>query len=214
MINKPLAWLGCLVLASTAAAQIVPVEDLKPSTASTKTPYYPHYRLTNRQRWEWVVRSTLGPESLAAGLFTAGLGTAQGSPAEYGPHWDGFAKRYGMRLTGISTGKTIEAGIGSLWNEDPRYFRASGQPFKTRLKNVMMMTFAARRTDGTLSPAYARYIGNAGSSFLSNTWRVDSQTQVSDACSRIAMGFVGKIASNAFAEFWPDARKHIFHKKR
>jgi len=43
---------------------------------------------------------------------------------------------------------------------------------------------------------------------------VDSQTQVSDACSRIAMGFVGKIASNAFAEFWPDARKHISHKKK
>jgi len=89
-----------------------------------------------------------------------------------------------------------------------------GQPLKIRLKNVMVMTFAARRWEGTLAPAYARYIGNAGSSFLSNTWRVDSQTQVSDACSRIAMGFVGKIASNAFAEFWPDARKHISHKKK
>jgi len=212
VINKYLAWLAGLVLASTAAAQIVPVENLKPPAASTKAP--PYYPLTNRQRWEWVIGSTLGPESLAAGLFTAGLGTASDSPVEYGPHWDGFAKRYGMRLTGISTGKTIEAGIGSLWNEDPRYFRASGQPLKIRLKNVMVMTFAARRSEGTLAPAYARYIGNAGSSFLSNTWRVDSQTQVSDACSRIAMGFVGKIASNAFAEFWPDARKHISHKKK
>jgi len=33
-----------------------------------------------------------------------------------------------MRLTGVSTGKAIEAGLGSLWGEDPRYFRAAGQP--------------------------------------------------------------------------------------
>ena len=48
----------------------------------------------------------------------------------------------------------------------------TGQPFKGRVKNVVVMTFAARRRyDGSLAPAYARYLGNAGNNFLSNTWR-------------------------------------------
>jgi len=161
-----------------------------------------------------MVKSTVGPVSLTSGVFTSGFSTANGTPHEYGTHWDGFGRRYGMRLTGISTGNVIEAGLGSLWGEDPRYFRAAGQPFKNRVKNIVVMTFAARRTDGDLAPAYARYIGKTGSNFLSNTWRPDSVADWNDACIRTVLGFVGRMSSNAFAEFWPDARKHIFHKKR
>ena len=76
-----------------------------------------------------------------------------------------------------------------------------------------LRVFAARRTNGDLAPAYARYIGITGNNFLSNTWRPDSVSDVNDACIRTVLGFVGRVSSNAFAEFWPDARKHIFHKK-
>ena len=62
-------------------------------------------------------------------------------------------------------------------------------------------------------PAYARYLGNAGSNFLSNTWRADSASGAGDAGVRILLGFAGKMGSNAFAEFWPDARKYIFRRK-
>jgi len=51
----------------------------------------------------WFVDSTVGPKSLGAGVISAAWGTAFNNPEEYGPHWGGFAKRYGMRLTGIST---------------------------------------------------------------------------------------------------------------
>ena len=107
----------------------------------------------------------------------------------------------------------MEAAFGSLWGEDPRYFRATGQPFKGRLKNVVVMTFAARQEDNSLAPAYARCLGNAGNNFLSNTWRANSESGVGDACVRIGLGFAGRMGSNAFAEFWPDARKYIFHRK-
>jgi len=166
-----------------------------------------------QQRFHWVVKSAVGPESLTAGLFLAGIATGRDTPEEYGPHWDGFGKRYGMRLTGIATSNVLEAGFGSLWNEDPRYFRATDQPVKRRIQNILVMTFAARRADGSLAPAYARYIGKTGSNFLSNTWRAGSVSSVNDACVRTILGFVGRMGSNAFAEFWPDARKHVFHRK-
>jgi hypothetical protein len=101
-----------------------------------------------------------------------------------------------------------------VWGEDPRYFRAAGQPSKMRLKNVLVMTFAARQRDGDLGPAYARYLGNAGNNFLSSSCRADSESGAGNACIRILLGFPGDMGSNAFAEFWPDAHKLIFHRKQ
>lgn len=103
--------------------------------------------------------------------------------------------------------------MGTLWGEDPRYFRATGQPFKGRIKNVVVMTFAARQPDGDLAPAYARHVGNVGGNFLSNAWRADSHSGVGDAFRRAALGIAGKMGSNAFAEFWPSIRKYLFHRK-
>ena len=169
--------------------------------------------MSAQQRFHWVVKSTVGAESLTAGLLMAGIATGRDTPEEYGPHWDGFSKRYGMRLTGIATSSVLEAGFGSLWNEDPRYFCAAEQPVKGRIQNILVMTFAAKRANGNLAPAYARYIGKTGSNFLSNAWRADGVSSVNDACVRTTLGFLGRMGSNAFAEFWPDVRKHIFHRK-
>jgi hypothetical protein len=181
--------------------------DPNASSMSIK-PYHP---ITGRQRLKWVVSSTVGPETLTVGLFSAGFGTARDAPPEYGTSWEGFAKRYGMRLTGVSTGNTMEAGIGALWGEDPRYFPAYRQPRMGRIKNVVWMTFLAHNREGQLMPAYARYVAAAGNNFLSNTWRPDSEANTEGAIVRTLWGFVGLMAKNSFTEFWPDFRRHIFH---
>ena len=198
-----------LLMTASAAAQR-PSDPPAKAFGNTSTSYQP---ITGPQRLNWAVKSTIGPVSLAAGLFSAGFGTAMNRPREYGPHWEGFGKRYGMRFTGIATGNLMEASVGALWGGDPRYFRATGQPIKG-IKNVMVVTFAARRADGELAPAYARYVGISGNNFMSNTWRADGESGVGDACLRTALGFAGRMGGNAFAEFWPTLTKHLFHKKR
>jgi hypothetical protein len=170
--------------------------------------------LTAKQRLQWFATSTVGPESLAAGVFSAAISTATNSPEEYGPHWEGFGKRYGMRLTGVSTGNAMEAGLGALWGEDPRYFSSADRQFKGRVANIVKMTFAARRRDGRIAPAYARLIATPGNNFLSNTWRADSEATTGDAALRTMWGFLGRMGSNAFAEFWPDVKQHVLHKGR
>ena len=214
---KTIAWhLAAVLLAGTVGAfgqagSVQAIPELPLSVASERAPYQP---ITGRQRINWFTRSTIGPEGLAAGLFSAGFGTALNHPREYGPHWEGFGKRYGMRLTGVSTGNAMEAGLGALWGEDPRYFRAAGRPVKARIKNLVVMTFIARRADGSFAPAYARYAATAGNNFLSNAWRADSESSVGDACLRTALGFAGRMGSNAFAEFWPTLTRHLFHKRQ
>jgi hypothetical protein len=166
--------------------------------------------ITASQRVAWFANSTMGTKSLAGGLFAAGFGTARDAPHEYGPHWEGFGKRYGMRLTGVSTGNSMEAALGSLWGEDPRYFRVPDVKFKGRVRNVLLTAFTAPRQDGRFAPAYARYVATAGNNFLSNTWRPDSEAKTKNAITRTLWGFVGRMGSNAFLEFWPDVKSRVF----
>jgi hypothetical protein len=165
--------------------------------------------ITAGQRFRWIVSGTLGAPSLAAGMILAASGTAANSPKEYGPHWDGFGKRYGLRLAGGATSQVLEASIGSIWGEDPRYVRASGQPFKTRIGHVAKMTFLATNRNGDFMPAYARYIAIPSTQFISNAWRPDSQATVNQALVRIPFGFLSTFTSSAFSEFWPDLRGRV-----
>ena len=172
----------------------------------------PYVPITAGQRFQWWLVTTFGPESLLTGTLSAGLGTARDKPPEYGPHWDGFAKRYGMRFTGVASSNAIEAGLGSIWGEDPRYVRDATLPFKHRIVNVFKYSFFARNREGDTVPAYARYIAIPGNNFLSNTWRVSSESNTSAALSRTGYGILGEIGSNAWAEFWPDVKQRVFHR--
>jgi hypothetical protein len=168
--------------------------------------------ITGCQRLEWFITNTIGPlHLLAGGFFSAGIGTWENHPREYGPHWEGFADRFGMRLTGISTGNALEATIGSAWGEDPRYFREPERGFGGRLENVVKQTFMARHTGGGFEPAYARYIAVVGNNFMSNAWRLQSEADTSHAMERVGEGFAGRMAANAWEEFWPSISSHIFH---
>jgi len=52
-------------------------------------------------------------------------------------------------------------------------------------------------------------MANAGSNFLSNTWREPSEADARHAAMRVGWGFLGRMASNTFAEFWPSVRRRI-----
>lgn len=166
--------------------------------------------ITGGGRVKWVLASSFGPTSLASGVVSAAWSTGFNDPEEYGPHWEGFAKRYGMRFTGVATSNAMEAGLGALWGEDPRYFPTRNASFGARVKNVFVMTLMARGSDGRLHMAYARAAAITGSNFLSNTWRVTSDATNGKALERTAAGYLGRLGSNAFAEFWPSVRRRVF----
>jgi hypothetical protein len=184
-------------------------EILRSGTSATTNGYSP---ITTGQRFRWVVDGSVGPADLAGTALTAAWGTLTNSPKEYGTHWSGYGKRYGLGLAGSGTSQVMEASIGSLWGEDPRYFRAAGQPFKNRLGHVLKMTVTATNRDGHAMPAYSRYIAYTGTSFISNAWRPDSQATVDEALGRIPLSFASTLAGRAFAEFWPDIRERILGK--
>ena len=178
-----------------ASAGVAPAQSVSNFTYTPITP---------KERLGWFAKANVGPKALAGHLVVAGLNTWQNNPEEYGPHWDGFGKRIPLRASGTAVNSAIEASLGSLWGEDPRYFRAAGQPFKKRLGHVLKMAVMSHNRNGGLMPAYARFSAQAGGGFLQNTWRPDSQAQVSNALMRIPLSVLGRITSNAISEFAPD----------
>jgi hypothetical protein len=167
--------------------------------------------MTGGGRFEWAIMSTISLPSFGAGVISSGIGMATGQPTEYGINLNGFGKRFGMRLTGVATSNTMESGLGAIWGEDPRYQRAAGQPFGGRVRHILKMTVMAPNREGVIKPAYARFAAIGGSNVLSNSWRPDSDTTADHTFLRIGYGFLGRMTSNAFFEFWPDVKDRFFH---
>ena len=165
----------------------------------------PHDRpVTESARTNWLVKSVVGPDSLAAGVMSAGWGTALNNPREYGLHFSGFARRYGMRFPEVVMGNSIEAGLGAVWDEVPQYDRSGQGPMWQRFRHAAAMTVLAHRDERTVAPAYARYTGIVGENFIAKTWRPQSERALNFALGQSALGFVGRFASNVFDEFWTD----------
>jgi hypothetical protein len=202
----------------SSSAAMRPQESVDPADSSkglspdairkipAQGPYHP---ITAKQRLEWFFVETGRPESLLAGAFTAGIGTARDKPPEYGPHLEGGAERYGIRFSGVATSNAIEASFGAIWGEDPRYVRLGQRSVPRRITNVLLLTVTARDRSGHLKPAYARYIAMSGNNFISNTWRADSEADTNSALIRTGYGLLARLASNTFAEFWPSIAPHV-----
>ncbi len=193
----------------SAMAQQQPGQPAAAQPATPAATGKPYSYITGEERFKWFVISTIGPTSLlAAGPISAGWGVLLNKPAEYGPTWEGFGKRYGMRLTGVSTGNAIEALTGAAIGEDPRYVPApAGSSFGRRVGYVVVESFMAHRPDGSRRFSFSRVAGNVGNNFLSNMWRVESESSGKDAAVRCVFGLTGRMASYAFSEFWPTVKK-------
>ncbi|MFM2124487.1 MAG: hypothetical protein RL328_938 [Acidobacteriota bacterium] len=171
----------------------------------------PYAAPTQGQRLKWATLATAGAPNLAAGVFTSAISTAFNNPREYGPHWDGYGKRQALRLTGASTSNFMEAELGALWGEDPRYRRSTAGTVKGRVWHAVKTAFLSYDRQGHLMPAYARYVSVPASNVLANAWRPDSQHTAGQTSMRVTLGFLSRVSSNTFAEFWPDIRRRLRH---
>jgi len=137
------AWIGtaaCAFIVVTPAICGAQEGPASPITAATRT--------------EWVAKSVVGPKSLVAGVFVAGFGTAIDLPPEWRRSADGFALRYAARDAAILTSNGLEAALGSMWGEDPRYFKCQCSGVSHRIGNAVKLAVFAQRSDGRIGPAW------------------------------------------------------------
>jgi hypothetical protein len=166
------------------------------------------------ERINWIVEGMLGPRSLAVGVIASTWQTSWRIPDEWSRSAFGFRERYLEREADVAISNTIEAGLGALWGEDPRYIRAPRGSARSRAAHALKTVVLAPRADGQLKPAWGRFAGNVFNNVIENAWLPPSMTTPGQTALRSANGLLGRLAGNLWDEFWPDIRTRLGHRAR
>jgi len=194
-----------------AGAWSVDAQTLRIPAADAEKPPEP---INGIERINWIVEGMLGPRSLAVGVIASTWQTSWRSPDEWSRSAFGFRERYLEREADVAISNTIEAGLGALWGEDPRYIRAPRGSARSRLAYAVKTVVLAPRRDGQLKPAWGRYAGNVFNNVIENAWLPPSMTTPGQTALRSANGMLGRLAGNLWDEFWPDIRTRLGHRAR
>ena len=164
--------------------------------------------ITPQERRAWIAEGIIAPRSLGTSVLIGTWQTATGWPREWqGP--SGFTKRVLTSEADSGISRVIEAGLGQLWGEDPRSTPSRRHGFRTRLGYAMKTVALAPRPDGHFAPAWGRFAGVVGSNVVQNAWLPARLTTPKETAGRIAVGFVGRLATNLWEEFGPDLRRRL-----
>lgn len=149
-------------------------------------------------------------------LFSAFSATVTQLGEEDQPHktaGDEFAdgaSRFARSFATRSTRTVFASGIyPALFNQDPRYERATGKGAARRTLHAVSRVFVTRGDDGDIEPNYSRFAGVMTASALANIWEQSTpgrdRVGVDATLRRFAFSFVyDAVANIVLREFWPD----------
>jgi hypothetical protein len=167
--------------------------------------------ITAAGRIRWVTTTIVGPQSFTAGVVVAGAETLMAFPPEWERTASGFGRRYVVRDGAIAISNGVEASLGALWGEDPRYTQCHCEGIHQRAAHAARLSVFAVRSDGHVAPAWGRYAGTITSNFAQDTWLPPSERTWQQMVLRQAGAVGGRFVGNLFAEFWPDVRRRFKH---
>jgi hypothetical protein len=187
------------------AKDVARVHDLlNPNEEASQTPA-PYTPITLKQKYEYSLEQMFsGP------LLISILAHAEIDQAEVTPHaWGSDAPSYGIRVASLFGRSFIRATIGSgiraLDHEDPRYFYSHKKSNIDRIKYALAHTFEVHNDNGSMMPAYSRFLGDFGMPFLAQTWRPGG-VNVPDALRSSGISIGMGMAMTVAQEFWPDVK--------
>jgi len=205
-VRRHASLIAGMLLAVAPCAIAQEPASTQPPPALSADAYVP---ITNAGRIHWIVDGTIGPRSLGTGVVADLFQTGINTPEEWGRTPSGMGKRYLEREADVAISNTIEAGLGALWGEDPRYIPSGRHGIRARWHYALKTAVLAQRRDGRLAPAWGRYAGNVFNNLIENTWLPPSATTPAQTAIRSASGIGSRILGNLWEEFWPDVRKHF-----
>lgn len=182
-------------------------DSAQSASSSARPPLAP---ITPSLRVRWLLDGAIGPESLLfVGPLSAWWSTVWNTPEEWGHSWSGFGKRYAEREADVAIANSIEAGLGAIWGEDPRFIPSRKRGIWPRAGFAIKTTFVAPGRNGHLRPAWARYAAKTSKNFIENAWMPPSAHTTQQMLIRTAQGFTGRMLGNLWEEFWPDVRERL-----
>lgn len=194
-----------LFLAAAAAAQVPDPTDAAQTTISLPP-------FTWRTRVDYTLNKFRTPQSLLDTVPGTLFNHAIDSPPEWDQAWEGLGRRMGSTYLQYSARETIELGLFAVRKEDPRYWRQGSGSLWSRSRNVLKSSLFAHTRDGRPTPAINSVIGIMGGRAVALTWLPPSRQGFDQVAISTGWGLLTKAAGNGFQEFWPDAKRLLFHR--
>ena len=154
-----------------------------------------------------------GPWSVAESAAYAGILQGIGSPEEWGQGASGYEKRVASTIGRSAIHATLAFGLDATLHQDPRYFRSRSTGFWRRAGHALRGTILTRTDRGGETLSTWRLGSAYGAAFLSNQWYPDRVNTVRLGAIQGSLRLGFDFASNLGAEFWPDLKRNILHRK-
>jgi len=181
-------------------------QDLAPQITLGDEPVYTPLDL--KQKWLYSMGEIFGPARLAASAVHAAFDQLNDMPKQWGTSGDSMAVRLAGHFGDSFLRHNVEFAVRALDHEDPRYFRSGRHGRWNRTEDAVAHTFAVRKDDGSLMPAYSLLVTDYGAPFIVREWRPD-RFRTMNGLETGTLGIGIAMGSNIFAEFWPDLKKKL-----
>jgi hypothetical protein len=165
----------------------------------------PYKPITLKQKYEYSLEQMFSGPRLMAILAHTAINQVEVTPHSWGSNAPAFGVRAASLFGRSFVRATLGSGIRGLDHEDPRYFYSHKTNNWERTKYAIVHTFEVHNDNGSMMPAYSRFIGDFGGPLLAQTWRpggFNGTDALRSSGISIGMGIGMTIA----LEYWPDVK--------
>jgi len=198
----------------SATALLAQDEPIAPSQL-VSAPAAEYQPLSLGKKYSDSLTQIFGFPQLAVITVRTTIDQRRDRPVAWGTGPEGFAHRFAARFGKGLVHENVAFGVRALDHEDPRYFPAAHGRFLKRLGYAATGTVRVRKDDGTMMPAYSRFISDYATPFAERHWRPEPFTaRMGLKAGTISLG-IGALV-NVGQEFWPDAKRKLarrFHRE-
>jgi hypothetical protein len=182
-----------------------------PNYQTVENPKQPFVRMTIRQKFYLASRVSFDPFAFPEAAILAVAGRR--NTREWGNSANGLAERYGAAYADETISLFMrKAVVASVLRQDPRYFRlGQGNPFK-RTGYAFSRAFVAKNDAGTWTFNSSNLIGMAVGTAIPNLYYPAEERNVDHTLTRFGTQLAVNCIDNWVREYWPDARRRVFHR--
>jgi hypothetical protein len=192
------------------AQDLKPEQDVKPAHALLNAndladPVPPYTPISLKKKYEYSLEQMFSGPRLIMIMARTGIDQAEVSPHAWGSNAPSLGVRVASQFGRSFVRATLASGMRGLDHEDPRYFYSHKKNNWDRTKYALVHTFEVRNDNGSMMPAYSRFLGDFGMPFLAQTWHPGG-VNVPDALRSGCMGIGIGMGMTVAQEFWPDVK--------
>jgi hypothetical protein len=158
----------------------------------------------------WIALSnTFGPQGVAERLFVSSIDQMRGEPYEWPGGTQGFAMRFGTRMSHLAIRNSIRAGVDVALKIEPRYDRCDCSGFKARSAHALRRVLMSRTDSGGEIPAIDNFAAAYVTPAIYFNWYPDRLNTTNQRLLGGTLHLGWRAVGNMIREFWPEVSSRV-----